>query len=311
MSGLNDLKVSFLAVGGKGFAAIDDVSDRCRVGHIATYPQHTSAVGIDEFTTLADRLGARLHLGAQPPEEIFEDSDVVFAVGWQYMIPNPPPHLVILHDSLLPAYRGFAPTVSALVQGETEIGVTALLPAEQVDAGDVLAQAPLKVVYPIRIAEAFQRLRPCYTAVIVETLHGFMTADRTLSGRPQRHEQATYGQWRDEQDYFVDLSKSSVDVQRHVHAVGAPYGGARVVTMTGEVLIVGDADVLDDVEIVGRMPGKAWAIRPDGVDIVCGEGLVRLRCVEDAAGDTYRFASLRTRLHSTPASAFLAGTRSA
>ena len=48
------------------------------------------------------------------------------AIGWRRLISGIEGRLIVLRDSLLPKYRGFAPTVAQLLAGESEIGVTAL-----------------------------------------------------------------------------------------------------------------------------------------------------------------------------------------
>ena len=57
------------------------------------------------------------------------------------------PTLLIFHDSLLPKLRGFNPTVTALIAGEIEIGVTAFSPiggdAPVADFGPILVRRRL------------------------------------------------------------------------------------------------------------------------------------------------------------------------
>ncbi|TNZ67601.1 formyltransferase family protein, partial [Vibrio parahaemolyticus] len=51
----------------------------------------------------------------------------VLAVSWRWMIRDVEDNkLIVFHDSILPRYRGFAPLVNSLINGEHEIGVTAL-----------------------------------------------------------------------------------------------------------------------------------------------------------------------------------------
>jgi len=44
-----------------------------------------------------------------------------FAIGWRWIIKNDS-KLIVFHDSLLPKYRGFAPSVNALVSNENRGG---------------------------------------------------------------------------------------------------------------------------------------------------------------------------------------------
>jgi methionyl-tRNA formyltransferase len=50
-----------------------------------------------------------------------------------------------LHASLLPKYRGAAPIQRAIMNGETETGVTTFLLADKVDTGKILLQKPLPI----------------------------------------------------------------------------------------------------------------------------------------------------------------------
>ena len=46
----------------------------------------------------------------------------------------------VFHDSLLPEYRGFAPTVWAIVNGRDHTGATLCHMADEVDSGDIVDQ---------------------------------------------------------------------------------------------------------------------------------------------------------------------------
>ena len=46
-----------------------------------------------------------------------------------------------VHSSLLPKYRGAAPINWAVLNGEEETGVTIMYMAQELDAGDIIAQA--------------------------------------------------------------------------------------------------------------------------------------------------------------------------
>ena len=60
------------------------------------------------------------------------------AVSWRWLLPVKN-QLIIFHDSPLPRYRGFAPLVNQLIQGEREIGVSALFAEKQYDRGRLIA----------------------------------------------------------------------------------------------------------------------------------------------------------------------------
>ena len=75
-------------------------------------------------------------VGAARWADLWESTpvDLMLAVSWRYIIP---PRVYerarlgayVFHDSLLPEYRGFSPTVWAMINGEDHTGVTLLAPA--------------------------------------------------------------------------------------------------------------------------------------------------------------------------------------
>src|ERR1700732_1168467 len=66
-------------------------------------------------------------------------AEYAIAVGWRGMIRGCR-SLIVFQDSLLPRYRGFAPLPTALINGDEEVGVTALFGADEYDRGDIIAQ---------------------------------------------------------------------------------------------------------------------------------------------------------------------------
>jgi methionyl-tRNA formyltransferase len=271
------LRVGLLAAGDKGFHLAADISRDVRITHIVTYAQPASSFAVKDFARIAEQVGASLLVGHRPELDFALETDVVFAVGWQYLLPQPPPNLVILHDSLLPRHRGFAPTVNALLAGETTLGVTALLPGRGVDDGPILAQCSAAFTAPVRLGAALEGLRDCYISVVRQVCEA-LAQGRSLAalGRPQAEVEATYSQWRDDFDYLVDWCLDAPSVVRHILAVGAPYSGAIAFTAGGQKLFLDEAVVGDDVNFVNRTAGKVHALAAGHMDVVCGKGLARI-----------------------------------
>ena len=80
---------------------------------------------------------------------------------------------VNVHASLLPKYRGAAPVAWAILNGETETGVTIIRMSAGLDAGDMLAKAaiPICLIRPALLARSvprqmarFARARPAIIA---------------------------------------------------------------------------------------------------------------------------------------------------
>lgn len=209
------------------------------------------------------------------------------AVSWRWLIAVDPAELIVLHDSLLPRYRGFAPLVTALINGEPTIGVTALWASQQYDAGDIIAQASTPIAYPLRIQEAIRLTSVLYQQLALPIVQAIADGS-PLPRLQQRDTDATYSLWRDDDDYHIDWTRSAEDIRRFVDAVGAPYLGAATMCQGSHARVL-EAEVRSDLRIENRTPGKVIAIDDGKPVVVCGTGLLKIL---DLVEDTSRLSLL-------------------
>src|SRR5581483_6906703 len=147
------------------------------------------------------------------------------AISWRWLIDHPSDRLIVLHDSLLPRYRGWAPLVNSLINGEKKIGVSAIFGASDYDTGDIIVQSASPIRYPLKIVDAIAIVNNNYVEAathVFEKLH----SGKPLKAAPQKAEGASYSVWRDEMDYRIDWTQSAGYIRRFIDAVGFPYKGA-------------------------------------------------------------------------------------
>lgn len=198
------------------------------------------------------------------------------AISWRWLLPTADAlgPLVVLHDSPLPRYRGFAPLVNMLINGEPEIGVTSLFAGEDYDVGPIIAQAVTPITYPITIASAILTLEPLYAQVALQTVEKLLEHP-DYPGSPQVEAQATYSLWRDEADYRLDWTLDAHTLARTVDALGYPYNGAQCLCNDSPAIVLA-ATPLPDVTIENRTPGKVLFVKAGLPIVVCGKGLLRI-----------------------------------
>jgi methionyl-tRNA formyltransferase len=97
---------------------------------------------------------------------------------------------VNIHASLLPRYRGAAPVVWALLNGETTTGVTTMLMEEQLDSGPILLHKAVPVAEETTAGELSAVLAAEGAALILPTLDGL--SNDSIRPQAQVHEMATW-----------------------------------------------------------------------------------------------------------------------
>ncbi len=227
-------------------------------------------------------------------ETLLNDVSYYIAVAWRWIIKSNLEKLIVFHDSILPRNRGFNPLVTALINGDKEIGVTAIFANKEFDKGDILGVEKVAITYPIRIKEAIDIISVCYQDLVAKIVK--QMAENSLVAIPQDETQATFSLWRDEEDYFIDWNLEASTLERTIHALGFPYGGART-KMEDNIIILDEIKSIPDVKIENRTPGKIIFLDNNQPTIVCGKGLLKIEKAHylDNGNDVV-FNKFRTRL---------------
>jgi methionyl-tRNA formyltransferase len=224
------------------------------------------------------------------------NSNYAFAISWRWLIDSSTTTLIVFHDSLLPKYRGFSPLISALTNGDKKIGVTALFATEKYDCGDIIAQSSSPVNYPIKIQRAIELLVKNYTDLAIEITQKIVK-ETALHGVKQDETKASYSLWRDEKDYYIDWEQDAERIKRFTDAVSYPYKGSLTI-IEGKKARILEAEVVENVHIENRTPGKIIFFKQNKPVAVCRKGLLRIvDIVDDETGESLLpFHKFRLRL---------------
>src|SRR5499433_1514289 len=101
----------------------------------------------------------------------------------------PPRGCINVHGSLLPKYRGAGPIQWAIINGETETGITTMLMDEGMDTGAMLLQEKISIAPDDTAGSLSPRLAEVGGRLLVETIAKLNAG--TLVPRSQDHGQAT------------------------------------------------------------------------------------------------------------------------
>ncbi len=185
-------------------------------------------------------------------------ADLAIVVGWYYMIPRRlrdmfPLGVAGVHASMLPKYRGGAPLVWAIMNGETSTGVSLFYFEDGVDSGDVIAQRRFRIDADDTIATVYKRASAASVRLVTEFVPRMLsgTAPRT----PQDHSQATVFPQRSPKDGLIDWSRTPDQIRNFIRAQTKPYPGAFTM-INGKKITIWDADVEDEDGTTQNSPGR-------------------------------------------------------
>lgn len=173
-----------------------------------------------------------------------------------------------MHGSLLPRYRGRAPVNWAILNGETQVGVTLHHMVKRADAGDIV-DAEVVAVAPDQTAyEAMTGVVDAARVVLARQIDGLLAG--TAPRVEQDESQATYFGGRRPEDGRIDWNWPADRIVNLVRAVAEPYPGA-FSDAGGRKLFVWRARVVPG----SAAPGTVLAERPRPV-VAAGEGAVEV-----------------------------------
>lgn len=95
----------------------------------------------------------------------------------------PPLGTVNVHASLLPQYRGAAPVNWAIINGETETGVTTFKLKHEIDTGNILLQEKVPILPEDTIGTLYEKLMQKGADLLLDTVAGLR--DNTIQEQPQ------------------------------------------------------------------------------------------------------------------------------
>ncbi len=173
----------------------------------------------------------------------------------------PPMGTINLHGSLLPQYRGAAPINRAIMNGETETGLTTFKLQQQIDTGNILLMEKIPIGLNETAGELQDRMKLAGAQLVIQTIQGLQ--DGTLKEKPQPVEVSLFLKPAPKilaADCEIDWSRPVVQIHNQIRGL-SPYPGAFTV-FRGRILKV----LLSQMEITSSSPlpgtfdtdGKTW-----------------------------------------------------
>jgi len=183
-------------------------------------PSPVKSLAIKNNLTVLEPESIKSPEWAEQIKSLAPDIAVVAAYGQiipQTVIDIPKFGFINIHPSLLPKYRGASPVQSAILNGETETGVTIMLMDEKMDHGPILAQEKISIGNNEDTPSLLARTAELGAEMLPRVIADFVAGK--IKPREQNHEAATFSKILKKEDGQIDWQKSASEIYNQIRAL--------------------------------------------------------------------------------------------
>jgi methionyl-tRNA formyltransferase len=174
---------------------------------------------------------------------------------------------------LLPRWRGAAPIQRALLAGDRRTGITIMRMEAGLDTGPMLASRDTKIERLETAQLLHDRLARLGADLIAESLPKLAAGDLREAAQPA--EGVTYASKIDKSEALIDWRRSAEEIDRQVRAFN-PWPVAET-RLNGGQLRIWETEPLESPGLNSpAVPGSVLTAAPEGIDVVCGSGVLRI-----------------------------------
>ena len=212
--------------------------------------------------------------------------DVIVVTAFGRILPKiildlPPHGCLNVHASLLPRYRGAAPIQWAIINGESETGITTMLMDEGMDTGAILLQEAVPIDVEETAGELSVRLAHIGGRLLIETLRGWIS--QKISPIAQDGSKATMAPLLRKEDGNLPWDCHAIEIANRIRGL-SPWPGAFTFCQQ-ERLTIWKGSPFGDPEEVGssnEAPGTIVKVGKESLLVRTGNGLLSVKEIQPA-----------------------------
>ena len=161
--------------------------------------------------------------GSEELEALLQlDSDLIVTAAFGQLLPEvllekPKYGPINVHASLLPKYRGGAPIHQAIIDGETETGITIMYMVKKLDAGNIIAQQAIGITEDDNVGTMHDKLSILGADLLQKTLPDILEGKN--QSIPQDDSKATFASNISRADERVDWQRNAQEIHNHIRGL--------------------------------------------------------------------------------------------
>ena len=183
----------------------------------------------------------------------------------RYVLEYPQYGCINIHGSLLPKYRGASPIQAAVLNGDSETGITVMKMAEGLDTGDIIYQKNIAVKEYETAGELFDRMAQLSVPCVLEAIQ--LIISKNAAYTKQNDSESSHVSMISKDMGKLDFSESSDKIINLIYGLN-PWPSAYIMTSLGAVKI--HRAVKGTATELGC--GTIVSVTKTGIEVACGDG---------------------------------------
>lgn len=229
---MKNLKVVFMGTPTFSVPILEALIEKTNVILVVSQPDREKNRKGNLLSTPIKELALKHNIEVYQPSNIKQNyqkiidvnPDIIITCAYGQIIPeellNYPKYKCInVHGSLLPKLRGGAPIHHAIIDGETETGITIMYMDKKMDAGDIISQRKIKIDDNDNLDVLYEKMSYLGRDLLMDTLESIV--DGTNNRKKQDKKKVTYAPNITKEEEKINFDKSGIEIHNLIRGLSS------------------------------------------------------------------------------------------
>ena len=284
MTNKNNIKVVFMGTPSFAVPILESLINNYNVALVVCQPDKEKDRKGNLIIPKTKEIALKNNIEVFQPHRIKEDyqkiidinPDIIITCAYGQIIPKiildyPKYGCINVHGSLLPKLRGGAPIHWAIINGETETGITIMDMSEKMDAGDIISQAKIKITKETILDTLYEEMSRLGAKLLIETLPSITS--KTAKRTKQDESLVSFGYNITKEDEKINFSNTVNEVYNHIRGLNSTPGAHSY--LNGKRIKIYEVEPVIK-EIKNPNYGEIIEVDKSGFMVTCKDGYVKV-----------------------------------
>ena len=283
------MKIVFMGTPDFAVPSLEALIDKFGVEAVFTQPDRPRGRGKKMVFSPVKEIAVKHDIKVFQPEKLKDDieaveylkelkPDFIIVVAFGQILTKevldiPKYGCINLHASLLPMYRGAAPLIWVIINGEEKTGNTTMLMDVGLDTGDMLLKDEVEITKNMTSGELHDILMNRGGELLIKTIEGLAEGSIT----PEKQEGETcYAKMLSKETGKINWNNSAQDIHNLIRGLN-PRPIAHT-TYKGEPMKIYESEVL--LQSSNKEPGVIIEVNKKGMKVSTGNGILLVKKIQ-------------------------------